>query len=278
MPFGEQQNGKIMVRLPDGSVVNMDDMEIDEAQGFAPDGTEGILPSFPVIKIATATSRMDKADKNAGSFWCSDTEEYSESIDVVGLVARNTRALFSDDRSIEKPLCMSTDGRVPLADQPLWGQESVDTRDYGTLDVPEATPSNCAACPFSQWGEGTDGKQHPPVCRESLVLLVAREDGQFATLRLGGTNIKPFRQMVATKLKPKALALCTQALRLTTERKQANGNTWYEIVWQATPLPRKLALFFNQAVREQQARFDHSIEAGGEDVPEATADDGWEDA
>lgn len=146
-----------------GEIVSWDDLAWEDT------GIGNVAPSFPIIKIVQGTSTMEGAGKHGGDFWRSDTEEFYSELDVVPLLRRETRALFEQGNN--SPICMSPDGVAPLSNQPLWMSTNITTIDMGQKGihpVPEFAPENCAACPFSQWGE--DGT--PPLCGSSDVLLV----------------------------------------------------------------------------------------------------------
>ena len=101
--------------------------------GWESDGNEDIAPSFPVITIVQPTSRMPGAEKHVGEFWHSDRETFGATLDVVGLVKRETRAIFEEGS--DTPACMSIDGKVPQANMPLWSKEYINLRD-GEKPVP----------------------------------------------------------------------------------------------------------------------------------------------
>ena len=133
----------------------------NEWAGFASDGTEDIAPSFPIIKIVTATSQMDGASKHVGEFFRSDTEEYFPELEVVPLFQKTTRAVFAEGS--DQPLCRSDNGIEPMPYQQLWSQRTFRTNNKQDHEVPDIDqPKSCATCPLGEWTN-----DEPPVCREN---------------------------------------------------------------------------------------------------------------
>lgn len=225
--------------------------------GWEDDGTSGIAPQFPTIKIVQPTSSMKDASRNAGAFFHGDYEEYEHTLDAVGILARDTRAYFKEGE--DTPACASPDANAPFPAQRLW-------KDRGELQ-----PPSCDLCPFSAWNEN-DGT--PPPCRQSTVVLVDREPDadmpNLAQLRIGGKSLKPYRQFVARKLAPKRLPLFTKRLHLYTEEKSEPGKKWFELRIDADDLPRAKALQYNEILRAQRQQFVAGTEQTF-DEPEAPA-------
>jgi len=227
-----------------------------EGIDFEPDGNEDIKPSFPVIKMVQATSVMAGSKRHVGEFWHSDYEDYSPSLDVVGLLKRDTRAFFLEGQ--REPACASNDGITPRADQPYWEDKE--------------QPATCAECPLSVWGD--DGT--PPPCRQSMVLLVDRNpegEPDLAQLRIGGMSITPYRRFVGRKLAPKKLPIYTQRLRLSTTEKAEAGKNWMELVIEGEPLPREQVMKYVGILRAERTRFEQSVQH----EPEAPAAQTWGD-
>lgn len=221
---------------------------------FESDGNEDIAPSFPIIKLVQSTSSMKDASRHAGEFWHSDYEDYTPNLDVVALLKRDTRAYFLDGQ--DQPACASNDGVKPRDNQPLWtGKEQ---------------PPTCAECPFSQWGQNDE----PPVCRESIVLLVDRAvdddagEPDLAQLRLNAMSFRPYKRFVSRKLAPKKLPMYTQRLHLTTNEKHDAGKKWFELVIENEPLPREAVMEYVAVLHVERERFAQSV---GQDVDEAPA-------
>lgn len=204
---------------------------------WADDGTADIAPSFPIIKIVQATSTMQNSGKHAGEFWRSDTEEYAPTIEVVALFSKDTRAYFEEGK--DAPSCASDDGVYPRPNQPLWQGQ--------------AAPQFCDQCPLSAWKD-----DNPPKCRNSKVVLVDHE-GELAQLRLTGTAIKPFRQFVAKKLKPRKLPLCSQKLHLYTSEESGGGKKWYQLHIDAEALTPTDASQYNAVLRYERQRFEEAV-------------------
>lgn len=241
------------------AVAKKEEAAVDEWRSieWESDGTEEIAPSFPVIKIVQPTSSMEGSGKKGGEFWRSDNEEYYPTLDVVALFSKTTRAYFEE--AADQPACASNDGIAPRPNQPLWeGKEQ---------------PRACASCPFSEWGE--DGT--PPRCKESLAVLVDH-DGELAQLRIGGKSMKPFKNFVARKLKPKKLPLCSQRLHLYTEEKTEPQKKWFELRIDAEQLKPTDASVYNAVLAYERGRF---MEAASGDEPEihdvTPGGDGWGD-
>ena len=233
--------------------------------GWESDGNEDIAPSFPTITIVQPTSRMPGAERHVGEFWHSDRETYEAELSVVGLVKRETRALFEDGS--DTPVCMSSDGKAPLPNMPLWRMESVRLRD-GDKSVPfGVAPSACEMCPFSQWlGDS------PPACQASYVILVDRGDDDLAQLRIKGKSIKPYREFVKRKLAPKRLPLFLFRLHLSGAVKSDVGKKWAELTIDAEPLNQEDALRYNEILRAHRARFEQAVASGVEWDDEQHAD------
>ncbi len=246
---------------------------VGEWAGFAPDGTEDIAPSFPIIKIVSATSQMPGAAKHVGEFYRTDTEEYYPTLEVVALFQKETRALFGEGN--DKPLCRSLDGRAPMPFQPLWDMPSFRTGNGTPQTVPDSgQPKNCTTCWFAQWGENDE----PPVCRGSVEVLVDAGDGELANLRLPGSSISTWRGFVARKLKPRKLPLCSQRLTLTTTEKTKPGKKWYEVTIDAEPLSREEALAYNAILSYERQRFEDAVAtAGDDDAPLVVSGDDIDD-
>jgi len=225
--------------------------------GWESDGNEDIAPSFPTITIVQPTSRMAGAEKHVGEFWHSDRESYEATLNVVGLVKRETRALFGEGS--DTPLCMSADGKAPQPNMALWRMETVRTRD-GVQGVPfGSAPSSCEMCPFSQWmGEA------PPICQSSYVILVDRGDDDLAQLRIKGKSVKPYREFVKRRLAPKRLPLFTFRLRLSAEVRTDVGKKWAELVVAGEPLSATDAVRYNEILRAHRARFEQAVASGVE--------------
>jgi hypothetical protein len=225
------------------------------------DGCEDIQPSFPIIKVVQRMSGMEGASKHVGEFWHSDREgdaAYEPDIEVVGLVKRDTRALFAEGS--DKPLCMSADGRAPLANQMLWEQDGVQLRDGWHEIRLKVQPEFCDMCPFAQWGANNE----PPPCRESKVVLVERtDDGSLAQLRISGMSIKPFENFVAKQLRPRGLPLYSKKLVLTTAERKRDGKTWEEIEVHPTQLSIAEAQEYAARLRAERQRFEKSVQEGG---------------
>lgn len=231
------------------------------------DGTDDVQPAFPMIKIVQGTSTMEGAGKHGGDFWHSDTEEYESTISVVALVKRETRALFEEGRV--EPSCLSVDGKVPLPNQPKWAGQ--------------VQPAACVECPFSAWGEDNT----PPPCKNSEVLLVDRGNGDLAQLRVNGKSIKPLRQFIARKCKPKSLPLYAYRLTLGTRELSGDGKKWHELTLSGELMQPAEAKVYSDMLRAQREQFEQTLRATTDteavewtedpaDLPSREQGGGWE--
>ncbi|MCR4340620.1 MAG: hypothetical protein NUW01_12135, partial [Gemmatimonadaceae bacterium] len=212
---------------------------------------------------------MDGAEKHVGEFWHSDRETFDATLDVVGLVKRETRAIFEEGS--DTPACMSIDGKVPQPNMPLWTKEFITLRD-GEKAVPfSVAPSACELCPFSQWQGET-----PPACQASYVILVDRGSDDLAQLRIKGKSLKPYREFVKRKLAPKRLPLFLFRLSLSNRIHAEPGKKWAELEIDSVPLSEDDAHHYNQILRAHRQRFEtavaagHGVEWDDESTPQAT--------
>ena len=228
-----------------------------QAVAWESDGTEEIAPSFPVVKIVQISSAMKGSDKHLGEFWRSDTEEYLPFLNTVALFQKDTRAYFVEGN--DQPRCMSADGIKPLPNMPVW------------TDMQRGQPANCDTCPFSAWRD-----DKPPLCKSSLVVL-ADLGGELVQLRIAGTAIKPWRQFIAKRLKPKKLPLCSQRLTLSTEVKTEPGKKWAQLRIESELLSPTEASIYNAVVAYERKRFEEAVRESHEPVDDDStpARDPW---
>ena len=221
----------------------MDWSELDGID-FGDTGIEEVKPYFPNVKVVQGSSGMAGASKHGGHFWHSDSQEFSEDLDIVPMLRRITSAVFIEGDN--KPVCASNDGKFPLPDQRLWdGRTEIATgvgENVKHVDVPTpgVQPLSCAACPFSKWPEG-GGK---PVCPESHVWLVNRgtdEHPDLAQLRLSGMSIGPMIAWVKREVKPRSLAPFFYRLRLSNREHVEGTRKWQDLVVESTKrTPREI--------------------------------------
>lgn len=247
-----------------GELITAAEASIDEWKGvrWEDDGTSDIQPSFPIIKIVQMSSMMDGAKKHIGNFWHSDREgdaAFEEDTEVVGLVKRNTRALFEDGNNT--PICRSDDGVAPVAGGAVWTREYISINQQERAVPLHAAPMNCGVCPFSTWGQNNE----KPICAESLVILAQRtDDGSLAQLRISGMSIRVFKSFVAKYLKPKGMPLYSKKLILTTAERKREGTTnqWQELEIHPTQLSIEDAVFYGAVLRDERQRFEASVAEG----------------
>lgn len=114
--------------------------------------------TFPRIRLLQAVSNEAlRGDVSAGRFYHTFFGDIGESVDVVALAARKTRARFSD-RVLK---CQSLDF--------MTGQGE--------------PGGDCTYCPLKDWGEpGSDGKPQPPACSVTHNFFVVPISGPAAEL------------------------------------------------------------------------------------------------
>ena len=184
-------------------------------------------------------------EKPAGEFFHSDTEVSEAALSVVILSVREERVMFEEGS--KEPVCRSFDGKVPVADMPLWDMEQV-TLKHGPVAVMDF-PGACNRCPFSEW---LDGKAPP--CGNGYVLLVDRGDGDLAQLRVKGTSIKPFKDFIARK--PRGKPLYFFRMTITAEDRTKGTNRWFEMRFKAEPLEEADARKYDALLKAQAHRFE----------------------
>lgn len=234
----EPKKGMAALQIVDesGEIVSWEDFG---QYDFEDDGTEEIRPSFPNIKLVQSTSSMEGATQNVGKFWHSDRETFEYPLEVVALARRETRALFEEGRL--EPACLSIDGKAPLPNQPKWAGS--------------AQPAACAECPFSSWGEDNS----PPPCGKSEVLLVDRGDGDLAQFRVNGTGIKPLRQFIARRCKPKHLPLYAFRLTFTASEMVGPGKKWQQLEVDGDLQTPAVAQRYSDMLRSQREAFEKTL-------------------
>lgn len=234
-------------------------------EGWASDGNEEATTYYPVIKMVHATSRMtEDAPKHAGEFYHDDTEEFTPTLEIVGLVRKDSRALFIDGS--EQPVCRSSDGKSPEPGGEVWQMERIKLRRSDEAQMlPHAEPSTCSSCIFGQWIDKT-----PPPCKSSIVLLVDRPGIGPARLQLSGKSIRPYNDLVG-RIRAKKHRLFFYKLTLSTVRKSEGGNTWYELApIKAVLLSPEEVHRYNQIVRELSPAFDvETPHLDDEEIPSA---------
>lgn len=232
--------------------------------GWASDGNDDAPIHYPLIKMVHATSRMtDDAPKHAGEFWHDDLERFTETLEIVGLVRKDSRALFMEGS--ESPVCRSSDGKTPEPGGEIWGMEMVQLRKAAQPQMlPHAEPSSCASCVFGQWFDKT-----PPPCKSSIVLLVDRPGIGPARMQLSGKSIRPYNDLIG-RIRGKKHRLFFYKLTLSTVRKSEGGNTWYELApIKAELLPVEEMHRYNEIVRELTPAFDAVAHVDEDEIPSA---------
>lgn len=262
---------EVQVRDADGTIVEWKDLS---AVDWGDYGHDDIDPQFPFIKIVQPMSGMAKADVHAGQFWHSDTEEYTSHVDGVVLLKTNPRSMFIEGE--DKPVCSSPDGIAPLEGSKLWSMGAVSlSKGAKPEPLPHTEPANCGSCFFGQW-RGEKGKRTPPLCGESLMLLLDRNDGTAAlgsdlvTFRVKGRSIKFYKRYYAAKCAPKRLPPFAYTLTMTTEgpiSEPGKVGKWYELRIEATPLEVPDILAYKDIVDAQRMKFAASASAVHDDEP-----------
>jgi hypothetical protein len=230
------------------------------------DGTEDVQASFPYLKIVQPTSSMTNAGKHGGEFFRTDLEEFFPTVDLIPLIQRNTRAYFEEGEPA--PSCASDDGIAPRPGQPLWKDNGI-LEEYGIY----GQPANCASCPFSEWSD--DGK--PPKCGTSVVIL-AEHEGELVQLRIRGKSLKPWRNYISKKLRPKKLPLCSHRVTLGTEEHGEPGKKWNELVIQDFELlAAEDASTYNAVLYGERQRFEQAVRVVDEPDPKPSENGAFPD-
>lgn len=237
---------------------------------WADDGVneEEIRISWPMIRLVQGTTRgLPDSDRHIGDFYHPDTQAYSEKLVVVPLQLRTQRAFF--EAVAEQPVCTSLDGIAPQPNQLLWTKPEVTHKSIkGSIDMAGTyAPGHCVDCMFFNFSpEG-----NPPLCGETILMMVRRGDGSFAQFRVGGTGLKPVRQalgrMVANNKRLPAFAHKWTFSSVTMEKP---GQKWKQLQVSTEPLSRAEAQEMNALVQEMRAAMtgaaNRSLEAEPVDV------------
>ena len=215
--------------------------------GWASDGTEDLPVRHPMISLTAPIAAT--REKPAGEFFHSDTEKSEPALAVVILSVREERVMFEEGST--EPVCRSFDGKVPVADMPLWDMEQVPLK-HGPVAVLNF-PGACNRCQFSEW---LDGKAPP--CGNGYVLLVDRGDGDLAQLRVRGTSIKPFKDFIARK--PRGKPTYFFQTTITAEDRTRGTNRWFEMRFKGEPLEEADARRYDALLKAQAHRFEPTDE------------------
>jgi hypothetical protein len=198
------------------------------------DGSEELMPTWPQIKLIQGTTRgVQDSTKHMGEWYHTDREQFDPLLEVIPLRMTDQRTLFGTNDVT--PLCSAPDGKYPLPNQKLWTMPTVEVRGGKTLGVPKTQPMSCAECPFSQFGLNNAA----PVCNESILLMVMRDDDQsFAQVRIGGTGLKPFRSTVRRRLvyRNRRVPLFTHLFTFGSEAIESGNKKWMQLTVNVAPL------------------------------------------
>lgn len=224
-------------------------MELPADVDWADDGADDVRIQFPMLKLIQGTTRgIDGASKHIGEWYHTDTGEFETDLHVIPLYKQNQRACFEDDA--EMPSCSSLDGIAPLPYQPLWQKETAKFRGMAPVKVESITPDGlapalCAQCPLSQFVDG-----NAPICGESMLMMVMREDNSFAQMRLGGTALGPVRNRLGKLVKNnKRLPMFTQRWTFSSKETEKGNKKWQQLTVETMPLPPVDALRLNEVAK-----------------------------
>lgn len=252
--------------VPDETTKALGDLIDWGAVELPEDGTEGVKPRFPELKIVQGTSKMEGSGKHGGDFWLSENADGEPEYlvgnpEVVFLQSQQTRALFGDAPA---PLCASSNGINPLPGQPLWRLASFKTINGEEVPVEQEEPFKCADCVFSQFRDGA-----APLCSRSYLTLIDLnadpEDMDLVQFRVSRTGLKPFEQFAgalkAVKLSKTRIGAPSYAFvaTLRTDETNKDGKKWYQLAIDKRRLEDTAILAYAQAVKGIRGEWQESV-------------------
>lgn len=237
---------------------------------FADDGVDEskVNLAWPDLKLIQGTTRGIKgSERFLGYFYHPDTDEFTETLDVIPLAVREQRAFFED--MADSPACISLNNINPEPNQLLWQKEKVMVKGVGEMyvgDMPQ--PALCVDCPFSKFGE--DGSA--PACGETILMMVQREDGSFARFRIGRTGLKPVRKAISRLISgSRRMPVYSALWTFGSESIEKGSRKWMQLTVRTQPLERDQIIEINETVKmirgetDQVAR-EAAFEAGPSDA------------
>lgn len=237
----------------------LDDIE------WADDGSSDIKVQFPLISLVQATSQMEGAKRHVGEFYHHDSATFEPTIVVTPLRMVRQQAFFADGE--QAPVCSAQDGIHPRPGSKLWNLATVKPRNQAEVAVPHKVPATCHECPFHSFGPNDER----PLCGTSLMLLVKREDGTFAQMRISAASMGVFNKAVSRfcKVGNQRAALYRFRFLFTSEEQRGAGNTWMGLHIDVEPLPVAEQIANNDIVRAMGAAMEAAIAAS--EVEQETA-------
>ena len=222
---------------------------------FADDGVDEsrVRLQWPDIRLIQGTTKgIEDSDRHLGMFYHPDRAEFTETLDVIPLAVRYTRAFFEEDAM--SPACVSLDGRAPEPNQLLWTKQQVLVKNQGLRDIgfmPQ--PTSCDACPFSAWGDDNT----PPPCGESRLLMVMREDGSFARFRASSTAIAPVDRTINRLINgAKRLPIFAHMWSFGSQKTEKGSKKWYQLTVNTRPLDIDEVKEVNETVKMIRGQVD----------------------
>lgn len=237
---------------------------------FADDGVDEskVNLAWPDLKLIQGTTRGIKgSERFLGYFYHPDTDEFTETLDVIPLAVREQRAFFED--MADSPACISLNNINPEPKQPLWQKEWVAVKGEGNKNMGgHPQPEFCVDCPFSKFGE--DGT--PPACGETILMMVMREDGSFARFRVGRTGLKPVRKAISRLISgSRRLPVFSAMWTFSSESVEKGSRKWMQLNVATRPLDMAEVVEVNETVKMIRAQTDQvareaAFEAGPSDA------------
>lgn len=244
---------------PRGGFAVADTFDIPDDVEIADDGADDVKLRFPALKLIQGTSRgIEDSDRHIGDWWHSDTGEFVSELAVIPLYKQDQRACFEDDN--DSPVCSSIDGLQPLPHQPLWQKVSVffNRVEYNPAEITPMglIPQWCSECPLSQFVNG-----NAPVCGESILTMVMREDKSFAQMRISGTGLGPFRNQIGKLIKNnKRIPMFSHIWIFSSKAAEKTGKKWRQLTVSVLPLAQPEFLAVNEVVKAIRSEIQQEVE------------------
>jgi len=204
---------------------------------------------FPKITVPTG----------AGLFWTLPNGEPVKEFGGVVVAHFKARAYWPLDAPIANnpPTCSSIDGRYPLSGAGPTGA------------------SQCAACPYSKYGSGKEGRGQ--ACKERMNTFLLMEDSDLPRLlSLPPTSIKPFSRYARGLIDQKPVRPLSSLVTIFGLEKKTGGvGPDYSVV---APRPSAESLMYAEvrAVIAMREKFQEAMSRRGITEAEAVVDDAEE--
>lgn len=238
----------------------LDEVEWED-DGVNPDKVRPIYPSIKLIQGTTRGADM----RDAGRFVHSDTGAVEDSIEVIPLHQTDQRSFFEDGN--DTPACVSFDGIAPQPNQPLWAKPQILVKNQLIDQSGLWQPSLCADCPYSRFGDNDEA----PLCNESILMMVRRDDESLAQFRIGRTGLSPVRREIG-KLKGMAgrPPIFTRLWTFGSKTVEKGTKKWQQLVVTTTPLPTEDAIAINGIVKTMRSTIQREAQVSAMTGDEAT--------